>query len=322
MTVRLVEGIAVTRRFPVRRGLFGHDHVHAVSGVDLEIRRGEIVGVVGESGSGKSTLGRLLLGLQPLSGGQVLFNGVDLATLDRAALRRARRNMQLVFQDPYSSLDPRRRIGEQITEGLAIHGMADAAERRRLARELLDAVGLSPDVGDRLPGQFSGGQRQCIAIARALATRPEFIVADEPVSALDVSVQAQILNLLAKLRNDLGVSILFISHDLAVVRHLCDRVAVMYLGKIVETGRTEQVFSNPSHPYTQSLFAATPKLLEPIPPDDILPGEPPSPLAPPSGCVFRTRCRDATAECALAPIPSVEVAPAHFSSCIKLRSST
>jgi peptide/nickel transport system ATP-binding protein len=313
----LIEGHGVTRHFPVRRGLFRRGAVRAVSGVDLGVRRGETVGLVGESGSGKSTLGRLMLGLLPLSAGQVTFDGIDVATRDRGQLRILRRRMQLVFQDPYASLDPRRPAGDQIADGLAIHAIGTPQQRRARVRMLLDQVGLAPEHAARLPGSFSGGQRQRIAIARALATEPDFIVADEPVSALDVSVQAQILRLLAGLKDRLGLAMLFISHDLAVVRHLSDRVVVLYLGKVMEEGPAQTIFAEPRHPYTLALLSATPELRrEHRRARQILGGEPPSPAAPPSGCVFRTRCPVALPACADA-VPTVTVSPGHRVSCLR-----
>jgi peptide/nickel transport system ATP-binding protein len=295
----LVEARALGKRFPLG-GLFARGRaIHAVSDVSLAIERGETVGLVGESGSGKTTVGRLLLGLLAPTAGAVRFDGTDLAALRPAPLRRLRARMQLVFQDPYASLDPRRRVGAQIADGLAIHGLAGRAEREERVAALLEQVGLAPEHAARFPHEFSGGQRQRIAIARALAPQPAFIVADEPVSALDVSVQAQVLALLADLRARLGLAMLFISHDLPVVRHLCDRVAVMYLGRVVEQGTVGDVFGAPRHPYTEALLSAAPSLH----PERrrrriILPGEPPSPADPPSGCVFRTRCPIATAACA------------------------
>jgi oligopeptide/dipeptide ABC transporter ATP-binding protein len=279
----------------------------AVQRIDLSIARGEAVGVVGESGCGKSTLGRLLLRLLPPTSGRVLFEGADLASLPGAALRRLRRRMQMVFQDPYASLDPRRVVGAQIADGLAVHRRAAPADTPDRVAALLRQVGLDAGFARRLPHEFSGGQRQRVAIARALATEPDFIVADEPVSALDVSVQAQIVNLLADLQSELALTLVFISHDLHVVRHLCDRIVVMYLGRIVEQGPTAAVFGNPVHPYTRALLAATPSMhrRERTPP---LSGEVPSAANPPSGCVFRTRCPAAQARCAEAA-PSLEPAP-------------
>jgi peptide/nickel transport system ATP-binding protein len=292
--------------------------VRAVDGVSLAIARGEAVGLVGESGSGKSTVGRLVLGLLPLSAGSVRFDGTDLADLPQGSQRALRRRMQLIFQDPHSSLDPRRRIGDQIADGLAIHDLVAAAERPARVSELLQQVGLQPEHARRFPHAFSGGQRQRVGIARALATNPDFVVADEPVSALDVSVQAQVLALLADLRTRLGLAMLFISHDLPAVRHLCDRVVVLYLGRVMEEGPTRDVFAAPRHPYTRALLSAAPSLhpgrrRERI----LLRGEPPSPADPPSGCVFRTRCAHAVEACA-ATVPPLDAAgPGHRVACIR-----
>jgi oligopeptide/dipeptide ABC transporter ATP-binding protein len=296
----LAETRELSKRFPLG-GLFARGRaIHAVSEVTLAIGRGETLGLVGESGSGKSTVGRLLLGLLAPSAGSVHFDGTDLAMLKPDPLRRLRARMQLVFQDPYASLDPRRRVGAQIADGLAIHHLAEGSEREERVAALLEQVGLEPAHAERYPHEFSGGQRQRIGIARALAPAPDFIVADEPVSALDVSVQAQVLALLADLRRRLGLAMLFISHDLPVVRHLCDRVAVMYLGRVMEQGTVAEVFDNPRHPYTEALLSAAPSLHpERRRQRIILPGEPPSPADPPSGCVFRTRCPIATAACAV-----------------------
>jgi oligopeptide/dipeptide ABC transporter ATP-binding protein len=301
MTAPLVIAEKLSRRFR-SRGLFARrPPVQAVTDVWLTMNRAETVGLVGESGSGKSTLGRLLLGLLPPTSGQVQFDGIDLARTGPAQRRALRRRMQIVFQDPHSSLDPRRTIGRQIADGLAIHGIVPRDQRSEAAAELLVQVGLDRSHADRFPHQFSGGQRQRVGIARALATRPDFLVADEPVSALDVSVQAQILALLADLRTRLGLTLLFISHDLAVVGSLCDRVLILYLGRVMEAGPTAQVFANPRHPYTQALLSAAPAL-DPMQRRTriILPGDPPSPSAPPSGCVFRTRCPVAMPHCAAA----------------------
>jgi len=293
----------LSRSFADRRGLLQRARpIMAVQEVDLVVHRGEALGVVGESGCGKSTLGRLLLRLLPPTAGRVVFDGVDLDKVSAAALRRLRRRMQMVFQDPYGSLDPRRSIGSQVADGLRVHGLAGMQDADQQVAALLCQVGLDPSHATRLPHEFSGGQRQRIAIARALATRPDFVVADEPVSALDASVQAQIVNLLADLRSELGLALLFISHDLHVVRHLCDRVVVMYLGRVVEQGPTEAVFRAPAHPYTRALLAATPSMhrREHTPP---LAGEVPSAADPPSGCVFRTRCPAAQARCAAGSPP-------------------
>jgi peptide/nickel transport system ATP-binding protein len=270
-----------------------------VSDVSFAIARGEAVGLVGESGSGKSTIGRLLLGLLEPSEGSVRLDGQDITRLSGNALRKLRRRVQLVFQDPYSSLDPRRRVGSQIADGLAIHSIVPFTERPVRVRALLEQVGLDPTHADRYPHEFSGGQRQRIGIARALATAPDFIVADEPVSALDVSVQAQVLALLADLRQRLSLSLLFISHDLPVVRSLCDRVIVLYLGRIMEEGPVAEVMERPRHPYTRALLSAAPSIATAGRRRRIvLQGDPPSPSNVPSGCVFRTRCPWAMPACA------------------------
>jgi oligopeptide/dipeptide ABC transporter ATP-binding protein len=290
------------------RGVFGRARpVQAVSDVTLSIARGESVALVGESGSGKTTLGRMLLGLLRPTAGRISFDGMDLATVGAAQQRALRRRMQIVFQDPQSSLDPRRPIGAQIADGLAIHNIVPPEARRARVAELLAQVGLPAAHSERYPHQFSGGQRQRIGIARALATGPDFLVADEPVSALDASVQAQVLDLLADLRARLGVAMLFISHDLAVVRSLCERVVVLYLGRVMETGPVAQVFGTPRHPYTQALLSAVPSL-DPARRRSriLLAGDPPSATNPPSGCVFRTRCPIAIAECAAAVPPMVD----------------
>ena len=315
----LVRAEGVSRRFHARGGgWFGRGgDVLAVRDVELTIGRGEAVGVVGESGCGKTTLGRLLLNLLPPSSGRVLFDGQDLGAVGSRAMRGLRRRMQLIFQDPYASLDPRRTVGAQIADGLIVHGLADARAARERAAALLVQVGLATEHLDRLPHAFSGGQRHRIAIARALAPGPDFVVADEPVSALDVSVQAQVVNLLADLRVELGLALLFISHDLHVVRHLSDRVVVMYLGRIVESGPTDRVFRTPGHPYTRALLAATPSIARASATRAPLAGELPDPAAPPSGCVFRTRCPYAIADCAAAvPLPRT-LGPGHVAACIR-----
>jgi oligopeptide/dipeptide ABC transporter ATP-binding protein len=297
MSAPLVRAEAISRSFAVRGGLFRRHALYAVRDVDLTIRPGEAVGIVGESGCGKSTLGRLLLGLMRPTAGRVLFEGRDLAQLGGGVMRATRRKMQMIFQDPFSSLDPRRPIGGQIADGLAVHGIVPSVERDAEVARLLAQVGLDAAHAGRLPHAFSGGQRQRIAIARALATRPDFIVADEPVSALDVSIQAHIVNLLADLRASLGLSLLFISHDLHVVRHLCDRVVVMYLGQIVEEGPAAELFRAPAHPYTRALLDATPSLRRPRNNESMLSADMPSPLDPSSGCSFRTRCPIAISAC-------------------------
>jgi oligopeptide/dipeptide ABC transporter ATP-binding protein len=302
----LISAEHLSRRFDAQ-GLFRRARpVQAVTDVSLSLDRGETVALVGESGSGKSTLGRMLLGLLLPSEGRVSFDGTDLASADAAQRRQLHRRMQIVFQDPQSSLDPRRTVGAQIADGLAIHRIVPSAQRRARVEELLAQVGLPPAHAERYPHQFSGGQRQRIGIARALATGPDFLVADEPVSALDVSVQAQVLGLLADLRARLGLALLFISHDLAVVRSLCERVIVMYLGRVMETGPVARVFNAPRHPYTTALLSAVPSL-DPARRTAriLLPGDPPSSANPPSGCVFRTRCPIAIPACA-ATVPTLE----------------
>jgi len=278
----------------------GNKIVHAVSDVSLEIARGETLGLVGESGCGKSTLGRAVLQLRPAQSGKVLFDGADLTSMRGEALRKMRRRVQLIFQDPIASLNPRRRIGDIIAEPLVIAGYKDANKRRELVREVLGAVGLDPAlVVDRLPHEFSGGQCQRICIARALVLNPEFIICDEPVSALDVSIRAQILNLLEEMKARFRLTLLFIAHDLAVVKAVSDRVAVMYLGRICEVGPSEQLFAKPAHPYTALLIEAIPVPDPDVRPAESVPvGEPPSPIAPPSGCRFRTRCPRADRRCA------------------------
>ena len=311
MTAPLIRGEGLTRVFHRRGGFLGRGvPMLALRGVDIDIKRGEAVGVVGESGCGKSTLGRVMLRLMAPSDGRVVFEERDLAAMGSAELRALRRRMQMVFQDPYGSLDPRRSVGAQIADGMVIHRIAEGAEATERVASLLQQVGLDPSHAQRLPHEFSGGQRQRIAIARALATRPDFIVADEPVSALDVSIQAQVVNLLADLRAELGLALMFISHDLHVVRHLCDRVVVMYLGLVMEEGAAAEIFRAPAHPYTRALLAATPSMHHRAATAP-LSGEVPSIARPPSGCVFRTRCPMALPACAesvpaLRPLPGAE----------------
>jgi peptide/nickel transport system ATP-binding protein len=291
--------------------------VHAVSGVSLDVRRGETLGLVGESGCGKSTFGRAVLQLTRATSGSVVFDGEELTTMRGERLRMMRRRLQLIFQDPVASLNPRRRIGDIVAEPLIIAGVSDAHERERRVREVLEAVGLDPDLTmGRLPHEFSGGQCQRVCIARALVLEPQLIVCDEPVSALDVSIRSQILNLLEDMKARYGLTLIFIAHDLAVVKVVSDRVAVMYLGKLCELGPTENLFARPAHPYTALLIASIPvpdpdaKLF-----DAIAVGEPPSPMAPPSGCRFRTRCPRAATRCAEEEPVLREMAPGHFAAC-------
>jgi oligopeptide transport system ATP-binding protein len=281
--------------FPIRAGIFKtvQGHVKAVDDITFEVRRGETLGLVGESGCGKSTTGRAMIRLREPTEGSVRFDGVDLTTLKSEPLRRLRRRMQIIFQDPYGSLDPRMTVGSIISEPLDTHKLARGEQKRARVAELLKMVGLDPTYVNRYPHEFSGGQRQRIGVARALAVEPEFIVCDEPISALDVSIQAQVLNLLTDLRDRLGLTYLFIAHDLSVVKHISDRVAVMYLGKIVEIGPPDTIYAGPGHPYTRALLSAVPV---PDPTAErrrkrvILTGDVPSPANPPSGCRFHTRC--------------------------------
>jgi peptide/nickel transport system ATP-binding protein len=295
----------------------GSRTVHAVSGVSLQIARGETLGLVGESGCGKSTLGRAVLQLRRAVSGRVLFDGQDLTVMQGDALRRMRRRVQLIFQDPIASLNPRRRIGDIIAEPLVISGIKDAGRRKQLVRDVLTAVGLDPDlVAGRLPHEFSGGQCQRICIARALVLNPDFIICDEPVSALDVSIRAQILNLLEEMKARFGLTLLFIAHDLAIVKAVSDRVAVMYLGRLCEVGPSEQLFARPAHPYTALLIEAIPVPDPDVRPAESVPvGEPPSPIAPPSGCRFRTRCPRADQRCRDEMPELRAVAPNQYAAC-------
>ena len=307
--------------FAASAGLFGKSReavVRAVDHVSLQIRRGETLGLVGESGCGKSTLGRAILRLVPPTAGRVLFEGEDLTELPDAEMRRRRRKMQMIFQDPYSSLDPRMTVGDTVAEPMLVHRLAHAAERRDKVAELFRKVRLDPGMASRYPHEFSGGQRQRIGVARALAASPSFIVCDEPVSALDVSIQAQIINLLEELREQLKLTYLFVAHDLAVVRHLSDRIAVMYLGEIVEVAPKQSLYANPLHPYTQALIAAVPvpdRRIEARRIGAMLRGEVPSPLNPPNGCRLHPRCPAAFSKCSTVKPELREVTPGCVVAC-------
>ncbi len=311
----LLEVAGLKTYFPARRS---GQVVRAVDDVSFAVPAGRIVGLVGESGSGKTTIGRSILRLIEPTSGQVRFDGVDLLTLKPRAMKAYRRQLQIIFQDPFASLNPRMTVAEVIGEALDAHGLARGAARTARIGELLQRVGLDPGQMSRYPHEFSGGQRQRIGIARAIAVEPRFVVADEAVSALDVSVQAQVLNLLLDLQQDLGLTLLFIAHDLAVVEYLCDEVVVLYLGRVMERAPRERLYSAPRHPYTRALLSAAPS------PDldaprrrMLLKGDIPSPIDPPSGCVFRTRCPHAIDACARAVPPLVEVAPGHAKACIR-----
>lgn len=307
--------------FPVRRGLLIErtvGHVHAVDDISFQVKRGETLGLVGESGCGKSTTGRAIVRLYDPTAGEVYFKGVDLTRLNGKQLRHARREMQMIFQDPFASLDPRMTVGGIISEPLEIHNLATRKEREEKVREMLRIVGLNPYFANRYPHEFSGGQRQRIGVARALVLEPEFIVCDEPISALDVSIQAQLINLLEDLQEQYNLTYLFIAHDLAVVRHISDRVAVMYLGKLVEVADRNELYELPLHPYTRSLLSAVPvpdPVIEKRRSRIILHGDVPSPVNPPSGCRFHTRCPFARADCSESEPPLDEVRPGHWVAC-------
>ena len=321
----LVEVIGLKKYFPVTEGIVIQRkvaEVKAVDGVSFHIRKGETLGLVGESGCGKTTTGRCILQLDRPTEGAIIFEGVNLVELDHRALSPYRQKIQVIFQDPYSSLNPRMKIGDIIGEPIKVHGIVpDAGKRRRRVSELLSLCGLDPRFADRYPHEMSGGQRQRVGIARALSLNPQFIICDEAVSALDVSIQAQVINLLEDLRDEFNLTYLFIAHDLSVVRHLCHRVAVMYLGKIVELADCDELYDNPLHPYTQALLAAVP-----VPDPDVeskreyrvVKGEVPSPMNPPSGCVFHPRCPLAVDRCSSALPELREIRPGHWVACTEV----
>ena len=315
----LVEAVEVKKHFPISRGIVLQRRmgaVRAVDGVSFTIERGKTLGLVGESGCGKSTLGRLILRLLDVTSGSIMFEGADITKLDRRALRELRKDMQVVFQDPQASLNPRLPVGDAIAEPLEIFRVVRGQEKKRRVRELMEMVGINPDSANRYPHEFSGGQKQRIGVARALALNPKLIVCDEPVSALDLSVQAQVVNLFQDLQRQLGLTYLFIAHDLSVVEHISDDVAVMYLGKIVEYAPSASLYKLPKHPYTEALLSAVP-----VPDPDhvskqiLLEGDPPSPADPPTGCRFHTRCRYVRPECKIDEPPRIHFGPGHWAEC-------
>jgi oligopeptide transport system ATP-binding protein len=316
----LVEVRGLKTWFPVSSGVLQRTvaHVHAVDGVDLEIKKGETLGLVGESGCGKSTLGRTIIRMIEPTAGKVLFKGQDLSKLSGTAMRRMRREMAMIFQDPFASLDPRQTVGDIVGEPLDIHHLATGRKRQERIQELLRVVGMNPNFTNRYPHEFSGGQRQRIGIARALAVEPSFIVCDEPISALDVSIQAQIINLLEKLQEQFNLTYLFIAHDLSVVKHISDRIAVMYLGKVMEVAPGGEIYRRPRHPYTGSLISAIPipdPAIERRRERLILQGDVASPVNPPSGCRFRTRCPKAQPHCAEEEPPLESFGTEHKAAC-------
>jgi peptide/nickel transport system ATP-binding protein len=316
----LLQVRGLRKYFPIRGGVFSRvvANVKAVEDVSFDVKRGEVVGLVGESGSGKTTAGRAILRLIEPTAGEVIFDGVDIAKLPKSKMREYRKEMQIIFQDPFASLNPRMSVGDIIGEALTIHNLARGKAKEARVADLLERVGMNAGHMRRYPHEFSGGQRQRIGIARALAVDPKFIVADEPVSALDVSIQAQVVNLLQDLKDDLGLTMLFIAHDLGVVEYISDRVIVMYLGRIMEVAPSKELYKNPVHPYTEALLSAVP-IPDPTIKRErvILQGDIPSPINPPSGCVFRTRCPIAIEDCKHVVPPLEEVGPGHLKACIR-----
>jgi oligopeptide transport system ATP-binding protein len=318
MTESLLQVKGLKKHFPIKGGLLSKEIgvVKAVDGLSFDVKKGETLGIVGESGCGKSTTGRLLLRLIEPTDGQVVFEEKEVTSLSNSEMRKLRREMQMIFQDPFASLNPRHTIEKILEEPLIVHGIGSKEERKKKIREMLEVVGLSGYHASRYPHQFSGGQRQRIGIARALMTNPKLIIADEPVSALDVSIQAQVLNLLEDLQKEFHLTYIFISHDLGVVRHVCDRVAVMYLGQMVELSESEKIYGKPLHPYTEALFSAVP-----VPDPDfqreqiVLQGDLPSPSNPPVGCPFHTRCGKCMDICRMNRPELKEVEPNHFAAC-------
>lgn len=313
----LLEVKDLEKYYPVTSGLFSRHvgDVKAVDGVSFQIRSGEILGLVGESGCGKSTLGRTILRLEEPTSGKILYRGTDIATLDRKGLRGLRKDLQIIFQDPEASLDPRMAVGDSIGEALIIHNIGDERERREKVIELMEQVGLEADQADLYPHEFSGGQKQRIGIARALAINPRLIVADEPVSALDVSIQAQILNLMMDIQQKFNLTYIFIAHDLSVIKYMSHRVAVMYLGKIMELADKSELFQNPLHPYTEALLSAVPSLQSKRKERILLRGDVPSPMSPPPGCRFHTRCHKVMPICSSEEPELVELHPGHQVAC-------